>query len=701
MAFYINPFASLNVGNALVDTLQASEITAAQGTFTNLAASNLTLAGSQTAPEFVATVSVQAPIIKSANDMFIQTNGTTRLTIQDTGIALDNASTKVLALSDIGTDIVYKTDIIDLDSPQVLTNKTIDSASNTIQVSGTNINSLVGQDVRSSANPSFASVITPIHNSNSSLTLQTNGADRLVIPLAGTDLDNTATTMLGLSPSDNKTLIRNTNVASIVGSQVLSGKTISSSTNTITIGGNNINTIISQPVTIGSNPSFTSVGVTNVNASGTVYATNVDSYDFLGVQPLTIKTAGTNRIVIPNAGIPTDNTITNVLGLQGTTLSTKTNIADTSTAQALTNKTINSASNTIQVNGTNINSLVNQDVRTTAIPTFASISLNSASISGSLSAGSLSAAGVIGGPQVDTVTLNVTGTSFLAGVSASLIGATGSLSGPNTFVSNTLKAANIDSYDNFGPLPITIKTAGTTRLVIPNAGIPLDNTITNVLGLQGTTLSYTTGLITASSSTVMTNKTIDSASNAIQISGTNINSLINQDVRTTANPTFGNLTTSTIKATNQNRWYSNTGIVLQVVPNAVETAFITLNSNIVNTQNGISYSGGGGGTGIFTLNIAGLYLITLNGNMEWTAPGGNRSGFIYCTGMSRIELFRSPGGMNYGGTLTNAITGSHVRYFNAGETFYITLYQDSGQNRAVGDTVSGLNRTTITIVQLS
>jgi len=697
MAFYINRSAFINAG----DINASGEITGAQGTFTNLAAGNLTLAGSQTAPEFVATVSMQAPIIKSANDMFIQTNGTTRLTIQDTGIALDNASTKVLALSDIGTDIVYKTDIIDLDSSQVLTNKTIDSASNTIQVSGTNINSLIGQDVRSSANPSFASVITPIHNSNSSLTLQTGGTDRLVIPLAGTDLDNTATTILGLSPSDNKTLIRNTNIANIVGNQVLSGKTISSSTNTITIGGNNINTIISQPVLVGSNPSFTSVGVVNVNASSTVKAVNIDSYDFLGAQPLTIKTAGTDRIVIPNAGIAVDNTITDVLGLQGTTLSRKTNLADTSTAQVLTNKTINSASNTIQINGTDINTLINQNVRTTSTPSFTSVSMNSGNVSGTLNAGSIGVSGVMGAAQVSATTLNITGTSTLAGVSATSIGATGNMSAANTTISGTVKAANIDSYDDFGPAPLVIRTGGTARLVIQNAGIPLDNTITNVLGLQGTTLSYTTGLITAASSTVFTNKTMNSATNTIQVGGTNINSLVGQDVRANASPLFTNLACSTMTAANQNRWYSNTGTTLQVLINGAESVFLTLNQNVVNTQSAITYNGGTGGTGIFTIANNGLYLITLNGNMQWTTNGGNRAGFLYCSGIPRIELFRASD-LNFGGNRANTLSGSHVRYFIGGDTFYITLFQDSGANQSIGDTnPSGLNRTTITIVQLS
>jgi hypothetical protein len=82
------------------------------------------------------------------------------------------------------------------------------------------------------------------------------------------------------------------------------------------------------------------------------------------------------RLRIPNGGIPTDNTITNILGVLGSTLTFKNNLLDTTTAQTLTNKTIDSASNTIDVNGTNINTLINQSLLTTANVTFGALNLN-------------------------------------------------------------------------------------------------------------------------------------------------------------------------------------------------------------------------------------------------------------------------------------------------------------------------------------
>ena len=74
-------------------------------------------------------------------------------------------------------------------------------------------------------------------------------------------------------------------------------------------------------------------------------------------------------------------------------------------------------------------------------------------------------------------------------------------------------------------------------------GTSLDNSVSNILGLNGSTVVYVNDLIDVTSLQTLTNKTINSAVNTLTITSspvvnTNINSLINQDLRTTAAPIF-------------------------------------------------------------------------------------------------------------------------------------------------------------------
>src|SRR5690606_29308423 len=58
-------------------------------------------------------------------------------------------------------EIVRRNNIVDTDDTQTLSNKTLSTTNNTIQIGSTNITSLLGQDVRSSATPTFVGIEMP------------------------------------------------------------------------------------------------------------------------------------------------------------------------------------------------------------------------------------------------------------------------------------------------------------------------------------------------------------------------------------------------------------------------------------------------------------------------------------------------------------------------------------------------------------
>jgi len=143
-----------------------------------------------------------------------------------------------------------------------------------------------------------------------------------------------------------------------------------------------VNTGAAHPITVNQSGVTTGNDVMFQKSSVNVFSigtneTSLETYTWTpAARDYKIGTSNTERLRIPSAGIANDNTATSLLAVQGTTMVYKNNVLDTSTAQTLTNKTIDTAGpNTIQIGGVNITSLVDQAVLSTSSPTFASVNL--------------------------------------------------------------------------------------------------------------------------------------------------------------------------------------------------------------------------------------------------------------------------------------------------------------------------------------
>ncbi len=187
--------------------------------------------------------------------------------------------------------------------------------------------------------------------------------------------------------------------------QTFTGQTIANTANTVLVGGVAIGVLVGQDVRTTSGPQFVDMLATGLTANvsgssplvidqsssnaGNDLMFQQTSTNIFGVgtneattetytwnytaRDYKIGTNNTERLRVASTGIANNNATTNILGLQGTTLVYKNTMADTNTVQTFTNKVIDSASNTLQVNGTAIGSLIDQDVRTSATPTFSAI----------------------------------------------------------------------------------------------------------------------------------------------------------------------------------------------------------------------------------------------------------------------------------------------------------------------------------------
>lgn len=220
---------------------------------------------------------------------------------------------------------------------QTVSNKTINSSDNAIQVSGTPIDSYIDQDVRVNSNPSFQSVEIDVLAGP----IVTNTLNSFGFTVVGKNPPNDST-QLRASPSGGNFIVTVPNITDTLvtrtNTENLSNKTF---TNTTHVG-----TAATDRTSI----STSSVSITNstgqaiISLAGGEATAGTSIRGSSGALHLYTSNASspTLRMSIPNTGIANDNSITNILGLNGTNLVYKNNIVDTSTSQSLTNKTLDS-----------------------------------------------------------------------------------------------------------------------------------------------------------------------------------------------------------------------------------------------------------------------------------------------------------------------------------------------------------------------
>jgi hypothetical protein len=347
-------------------------------------------------------------------------------------------------ISDLGSYITAS-------STDTLTNKTIDSASNTITITESNISDL-------------GAYITA--SSTDTLTNKTiNGSQLVDSSVANAKLTNSSITV-----SDGS----NSTATSLGGTITFSGTTneieVGESSGTITIG-------LPDNVTIGGNATVTG----NLTVNGTTTTVNSTTIEITNSFTFEGSTADEYETVLGVIDPTADRTI-NLPNASGT-------IVLQDTTDTLTNKTINSASNTITITESNISDL-GAYITASSTDTLTNKTINSAS---------------------NTITITESNISDL--------GAYITASSTDTL---TNKSGNISQWTNdSGYLTSFTETndlsAAVTWANVPDANITQSSVTQHqaALSITESQISDLGSYITASSTDTLSNKTISGSNNTI------------------------------------------------------------------------------------------------------------------------------------------------------------------------------------------
>lgn len=224
------------------------------------------------------------------------------------------------------------------------------------------------------------------------------------------------------------------------------------------------------------------------NGNGEFYVgvnpTNNESY-LVSSHDLKFITGPSERLRILETGISQDNASTQILALDGTTLVYKTNTVGSDENQTLTNKTIKVTENTIIMDNIigepNIVDVIDQPIKTTDNVSFGSVQTIGGVIAGS---------GVSGGfGNFDTI-------------NSQAVDNTATINGINPLTTDIFLHSNVNQNVSIATTPSFSSLSLTT--------VPNNNIITNILGLNGTSLAYKNNLVDTTSVQTLTNKTLTS-----------------------------------------------------------------------------------------------------------------------------------------------------------------------------------------------